>query len=125
MCNPEYYQSLIGSINQFAIFTSSDITFAASDPSQFNFNPTAKHLNAILHVFRCLKDTRNLFIIYKQQQHKLIILGHSNSDSAVYSKDIKSFIGYIFMIYHISAIWNSYKQITIAHFFIDLKYMRK
>ncbi len=80
MCNPEYYQRLTGSLNHLAVFTRPDIAFAASKLAQFNSNPTAKHLNAVLHVLRYLKGTRNLFIIYQRQEHKLIILGHSDSD---------------------------------------------
>jgi hypothetical protein len=80
ICNPEYYQRLIGSLNHLAVFTRPDIAFAASKLAQFNSNPTAKHLIAALHVLRYLKGTRNLSIIYKRQEYKLTILGHPDSD---------------------------------------------
>ena len=123
MCNPEYYQHLTGSLNHLAVFTRPDIAFAASKLAQFNSNPTAIHLNAALHVLRYLKDTRNLSIIYKRQEHKLIILGHSDSDWATDSNDRKSFTGYVFMIHDESATWNSHKQTTIAHSSTDSEYM--
>ena len=123
MCNPEYYQYLTGSLNHLAVFTRPDIAFAASKLAQFNSNPTAIHLNAALHVLRYLKGTRNLSIIYKRQEHKLTILGHSDSDWAADSNDRKSFTGYVFMVHGGPATWNSHKQTTVAHSSTDSEYM--
>ena len=123
MCNPEYYQRLIGSLNHLAIFTRPDIAFAASKLAQFNSNPTAKHLTAALHVLRYLKGTRNLAIIYKRQEHNLTIIGHSDSDWAADANDRKSCTGYCFMVHGGPATWNSHKQTTVAHSSTDAEYM--
>ena len=123
MYNSEYYQHLTRSLNHFTIFTRPDIIFIASKLAQFNSNPTTIYLITILHMLRYLKDTRNLSIIYKRQEHKLIILGHSNSDWTIDSNDRKSFTGYVFMIHDESATWISHKQTMITHSSTDSKYM--
>ena len=123
ICNLEYYQRLTGSLNHLAIFTRPDITFAASKLSQFNSDPIAKYLTTTLHVVRYLKGTRNLAIIYKRQEHKLTILGHSDSDWAADLNDRKSCTGYCFIINGGPATWNSHKQTTIAHSSTDAEYM--
>ena len=73
--------------------------------------------------YRYLKDTRNLSIIYKHQEYKLIILDHLDSDWATDPIDRKSFTGYMFMIHDDPATWNSHKQITVTHSFTDSEYI--
>src|SRR5438552_3110459 len=87
MCNADYYQRLISSLNHLAVFTRPDIAFSVSKLAQFNSNPTATHLMAALHVLRYLKGSRNLCIVYKQQEHTATILGHSDSDWGSDSND--------------------------------------
>jgi hypothetical protein len=123
MCNADYYQRLIGSLNHLAVFTRPDIAFSVSKLAQFNSNPTATHLTAALHMLRYLKGSRNLYIVYKRQEHTAIILGHSDSDWASDANDRRSFTGYLFMAYGGPITWTSHKQTMIAHSTSDAEYM--
>ena len=109
MCNVIFYQRLTGSLNHLAVFTRPDIAFAVSKLAQFNSNPTAIHLKAALHVLHYLKGTRNLCIVYKRQEQKVIIVGYSDSDWASDPNDRKSCTGYIFMAHGGPVSSTSYK----------------
>ena len=123
MCNAKYYQRVTGSLNHLAVYSRPDIAFAVSKLSQFNSQPTALHLNAALHVIRCLKGTRNLCLVYKRQEEKEIIKGYSDADWGSDSNDRKSYTGYIFMIHGGPVTWTSHKQTTIAHSTMEAEYM--
>jgi hypothetical protein len=112
MCSPDFYQHLTGSLNHLAVFTRPDIASACSKLAQFNSNPTSIHLTAPLRVLRYLKGTRNLCIVFKRQEHKDIIVGHSDSDWGSDPSHRKSFTGWVFMVNGGPATWNSHTQST-------------
>src|SRR5579862_1368518 len=123
MCNIDYYQRLVGSLNHLAVFTRPDIAFSVSKLAQFNSNPSATHLKAALHVVRYLKGSRNLCIVYKRQEHTATILGYSDSDWGSDVNGRRSFTGYLFMAYGGPVTWTSHKQTTVAQSTCDAEYM--
>ncbi|UYV80029.1 hypothetical protein LAZ67_18001468 [Cordylochernes scorpioides] len=75
------------------------------------YNPGQTHWTAIKNVFRYLKATPQLGILYASHQE---LTGYSDSD---YARDIdsrKSTTGYIFMLNHGAVSWSSQKQSTVA-----------
>ena len=65
--DPKGYQSIIGGLMFAAIVTRPDIMCAVGQLSQFNSNPSTKHLAAAKRVLRYLRGTARLGIRYEQQ----------------------------------------------------------
>src|SRR5437762_10544567 len=64
MVDPKEYQSIVGGLMFAAIVTRPDIMCAAGQLSQFNNNPSSKHLLAAKRVLRYHKGMSNLGITY-------------------------------------------------------------
>ncbi|UYV60737.1 hypothetical protein LAZ67_1002068, partial [Cordylochernes scorpioides] len=91
------YREAVGSLMFAYSVSRPDIAFATSQLSKYLDNPGQTHWTAIKSVFRYLKATPQLGILYASHQE---LTGYSDSD---YARDIdsrKSTTGYIFMLNH-------------------------
>jgi hypothetical protein len=124
------YQELIGSLSHAAIFSRPDISFAVSQLSRFNKQPTATHMAAARRVLRYLKGTSTLSIVneYKHRRgdHKREdpdILGFADASWANDKNNRKSVTGYLFNVAGGIVSHQSHKQHTVAHSSTGAEYM--
>jgi hypothetical protein len=91
--------------------TRPDITFAVSTVAQFLENPGAMHWEAVKRIFRYLKGTRNLRLVYGNENQDL--QGFVDADGA--SQDHRRAItGWVFMVDGGAVSWSSKKQEIIT-----------
>ncbi|UYV67990.1 hypothetical protein LAZ67_5002731 [Cordylochernes scorpioides] len=97
------------SLKQFDVKTA--FLYGDLDEVIYLDNPGQTHWTAIKNVFRYLKATPQLGILYANHQE---LTGYSDS---AFARDIdsrKSTTGYIFMLNHGAVSWSSQKQSTVA-----------
>jgi hypothetical protein len=63
------YQRAVGGLNWLATSTRPDLSVCVSLLSQFSHNPSEGHLEAVKHVMRYLKGTKNSGIRFTQSRH--------------------------------------------------------
>lgn len=98
------YKEAVGSLVFAMTCTSPDIAYAVMSVSQHLTNPGQR-------IFRYLKDTQNLGILYKRDQglHKLKLVGYSDANWVLNVNDRRSTLGYIFMLAGGAVSWASKK----------------
>ena len=80
-----------------SVSTRPDIAFAAGSLAMFSTKPTKDHWTALKRVFRYLRGTINLGILYSQKSSQECV-GFSDADWAGDINDRKSTSGYLFLI---------------------------
>jgi hypothetical protein len=113
---------MVGSLMYAAILTRPDIAFAVQTLSQFNLNPGPAHLTAVKRVFRYLRATLDLGILYRPDQHSALEL-FSDTDWANSPDDRRSVTGYLSMLAGGVVTYNSKKQPTTALSSMEAEYM--
>ena len=132
--NVKLYQQMVGSLMYIVIGTQPDIAFMVIHLSQFLTKPTKKHFDAIKHVFRYLKGTRDirLSFLYSQQQQQynasnasnaFILEGFIDSNFAGCPDTRRSISGYIFKLANCAISWRSRKQKSVATSTPEAEYM--
>src|SRR5215472_2286271 len=116
------YQSMIGSLMYAMLGSRPDISFAVNKLSQFGSNPDEEHLSAAIQVFRYLKGTQDLRLIYDGRKGTELI-GFSDSDWASDPDTRRSTTGYVFQIEGGIIAWASTKQRTVALSSVEAEYM--
>jgi hypothetical protein len=116
------YQNMVGSLMYAAISTRPDISFAVQTLSQFSLNPGPTHLTAVKHVFRYLRGSINLGIMFQSHSHSAIEL-FSDADWGNSPDDRRSVTGYLSMFSGGVVTWNSKKQPTTALSSMEAEYM--
>jgi hypothetical protein len=101
------YHEAVGSLMYASMGTRPDITFAVSTVAQFLENPGAAHWEAVKRIFRYLKGTRDMKLVYGDENRDL--QGWVDADGA--SQDHRRAIsGYVFMVDGGAVSWLSKKQ---------------
>ncbi|XP_041011270.1 secreted RxLR effector protein 161-like [Juglans microcarpa x Juglans regia] len=95
------------------ICTRPDIAYAVNVLSRFQSNPRQEHWKAAKKVMRYLKKTEGYILTFQHSNH-LEVVGYSDSDFAVYQDDLKSTLGYVFMLVGGAISWKSVKQTLVA-----------
>ena len=119
-CKPEdrkRYQSAVGSLMYAMLGTRPDIAFAVSVVSRYASNPTEAHWRAVKRIFRYLRSTITLELVYTGDFKPL--LGYSDADWAGDHDTRRSTSGYIFNI----GSWSSKRQPTVALSSCEAEYM--
>lgn len=104
------------------ITTRPDIFFAAQHLSQFSSNPSPEHLTALKRVYRYLKGTINLGIMYTATNTAYLTL-FTDADWANNLDDRRSISGYVSTISGGAITWSSKKQPTMALSSMEAEYM--
>jgi len=105
------YREAVGSLMYVSMETSPDITFAVSTVAQFLENPGPAHWDTVKHIFRYLKGTRDMRLVYGDEEKDL--QGYVDADGA--SQDHRRAIsGYVFMVDGGAVSWMSKKQEIIT-----------
>lgn len=102
------FKQIVGSL-MYLTATRPDIMYAVSLISRYMENPTEVHLLAAKRIFRYLKGTADLGILYKKGANSSLI-GFSDSDYAGDLDDRKSTSGFVFMMGSGAVSWSSKKQ---------------
>ncbi|GKC22274.1 hypothetical protein Tco_1024424, partial [Tanacetum coccineum] len=100
----------VGSLMYVVVCARPDIAHAMSVVSRYMARPGKEHWNAAKHIFRHLKGTSDVGLIYGGE-HEYLVAGYSNSD---YIKDLdarRSLTSYIFTIGNSVVTWKATLQL--------------
>ncbi|PPQ72971.1 hypothetical protein CVT26_014516, partial [Gymnopilus dilepis] len=101
------YREAVGSLMYASMGTRPDITFATSTVAQFMDNPGWVHWEAVKKIFRYLKGTKELELVYGGETRDLV--GFVDADGA--SQEHRHAIsGYVFIVDGGAVSWASKKQ---------------
>jgi len=101
------YREAVGSLMYAAMGTRPDIAFATSTVAQFFENPGQAHWEAVKRIFRYLKGTRDLSLVYGGKREDL--QGWVDADGAS-QEHRRAIPGYVFMVDDGAILWSSKKQ---------------
>ncbi|GJR57614.1 putative polyprotein [Tanacetum coccineum] len=91
------YASVAGSLMYAIVCTRPDIAHAMSVVSRYMAHPGKEHWNAVKRIFRYLKGTSDVGLIYGGEREYLVV-GYSDSDYAADLDARRSLTGYVFTI---------------------------
>jgi hypothetical protein len=117
----EWYAKAIGSLMYLMMGTRPDIAFAVSLCSRHLANPTNEHQTAVKRIFRYLKGSQNLELVYQGGLQPL--LGYTDSDWAGDLETRRSTSGYVFNLGTGAISWSSKRQRTVALSSCEAEYM--
>ena len=120
--DPVLYQSAVGSLLYLSTKTRPDIAYAVNSVARFSSNPTKQHWMAVKRIFRYLRGTTNLGLLYKKSSSNELI-GFSDADWGGDVKDFRSTSGYCFEIGGTIVSWRSKKQSCVALSTAEAEYM--
>jgi hypothetical protein len=101
------YREAMGSLMYAAMGTCPDIAFATSTVAQFLENPGRDHWGAVKRIFKYLKGTRNISLVYGGKDEDL--QGWTDADGAS-QEHRRAISGYILMVDGGAVSWSSKKQ---------------
>jgi hypothetical protein len=104
-----------------AVVTWPDIMCAVGQLSQFNTNPSSKHLFAAKRVLRYLAGTMDLGIVYGPSSTRLV--GLSDADWGGNLDTRRSTTGFVIMLNGGAIAWRSKRQTTVALSTMEAEYM--
>ena len=113
LVDPSLYQSAVGSLLYLATKTRPDISFAVGSVARYCSKPTREHWTAVKRIFRYLKGTSSLGLLYQPQSSRKLI-GYSDADWGGDGDDYKSTSGFCFEIGGTLVSWRSRKQPCVA-----------
>ena len=118
------YQSAVGSLLYLSTRSRPDIAFAVSCAARFCSKPTKPHWTAVKRIFRYLRGTTGLGLLYaKGADSDNTLVGYSDADWAGDCTDYKSTSGYLFQIGGTVVTWKSKKQSCVALSTAEAEYM--
>jgi hypothetical protein len=106
------YQSAVGSLMYAMLGTRPNLAYAVSFVSRFASNLTDDHLTAVKWIFRYLKGTSTMSLVYQGVIKRLS--GYSDADWAGIYTTRRSTSGYVFNIGSAAISWASKRQPTVA-----------
>jgi hypothetical protein len=115
------YRSIVGKLIFAAVVTRPDIMCAVGQLSQFNTNPSSKHLFAAKRVLRYLAGTMDLGIVYGPSSTRLV--GLSDADWGGNLDTRRSTTGFVIMLNGGAIAWRSKRQTTVALSTMEAEYM--
>lgn len=116
------YQQAVGCILYLTQGTRPDIAFAVNNVSRYNNCYTKTHWIAVKRIFRYLKGTKNLRLMFSKNA-KDYVFGFCDADWASDVNDRKSCTGYVFLRSGGAISWNSKRQPTVALSTTEAEYM--
>ena len=117
----EDYRKSVGSLMYASCCTRPDITAVVNRLAQFFNNPTERHMSAAKRVWRYLKGTTDLGIVFGSEEIQL--KGYSDADYAADKKDRRSVGAHVFKLANGPIFWQSKRQRTIATSTLEAEYM--
>ena len=102
------YRRVIGKLLYLATCTRPDTAYAVSYLSKFSACPSTQHWDALKHLIKYIKGTKNLRLTYNGNMTDMT--GYSDSDFAGDINTRKSTSGYAFIISGAATVWGSKQQ---------------
>jgi len=108
------YRQAIGSLIFLATVTRPDIAFIVNYLSRFMSNYNESHWNEVKKIFRYLKGTSGLGILYEKSTENTCLQGFSDADYACDLDTRRSTTGYLFKLAGGAVTWGSLRQRTVS-----------
>jgi hypothetical protein len=105
------YHEAVGFLMYAMLGTRPDIAYAVQTVSRFTKSPGPAHWEAVKKVFKYLKGTRELWLVYGRQGSMLE--GYSNADGSM-AEDRRAITGYAFTINGGAVSWSAKRQEIIS-----------
>ena len=105
----EPYREAVGSLNYLAVCTRPDIAYAVSLVSQVLDKPTKKHWKMVKRIFRYLKETKDMKLMYSSKPLDSLT-GYSDADFAGDKGTQKSHTGVVCLHNGTAISWISQRQ---------------
>ncbi len=106
------YQSAVGSLMYIMLGTRPDIAYSISVVSRYASNPTQTHWQAVKRIFRYLRGTHQMKLVFRGALKPLE--GYTDSDWAGDQDTRRSTSGYAFNVGSGVISWSSKRQPTVA-----------
>ena len=105
----KWFQATIGGLLFLILATRPDIAYCVITLARYASNPNIEHIMAVKRIFRYLKRTCYLGIVYSKQKklNSLNIIGYCDADYAGDIASAKSTSSYIFYIANALFMWKS------------------
>jgi hypothetical protein len=116
------YQQMIGSLLYVQIGTHPDISFAVSRLAQYASNPSPHHIRLAKYVFRYLKGTSDLKLVYDGACGNGLY-GYSDTSWGDNLDDRHSTAGYVFLLADAAISWCLRKQKTATQSSTEAEYI--
>nr|GEV55292.1 copia LTR rider [Tanacetum cinerariifolium] len=116
------YASVVGSLMYVMVCTRPDVAHAMSVASRYMAHPEKEHWNAVKHIFRYLKGTSDVGLIYGGE-HEYLVVGYSDSDYAVDLDARRSLTCYVFTIRNSVVSWKPTLQPSVALSTTEVEYI--
>jgi hypothetical protein len=98
------YHEAVESLMYASLGTRPDITYAVQTLSCFSIKPRPAHWDAVKHVFRYLKGTRDLWLLYGGKRGNLV--GYADADGNM-AEDHHAISGYTFLLHGGAVSWTT------------------
>ena len=115
------YASAVRSLMYAMLCTRPDICYSVGMVSRYQSNPGAKHWQAVKHILKYLRRTRNYTLVYWCED--LIPIGYTDLDFQSVLDFRKSTSGYVFTFGGGAISWRSVKQSCIADSTMKAEYV--
>ena len=103
------YVSNLGSIMYSMICTRPDVSYTLSVTSRYQSDPGEGHWVAVKNILKHLKKTKDLFLIYGDEDGDLHVKGYTDASFQYNRADSKFQLGYIFTLNGGAISWKSSK----------------
>ncbi|KAJ9552528.1 hypothetical protein OSB04_016573 [Centaurea solstitialis] len=117
------YASAIGSIMYAMLCTRPDVTYSVSVTSRFQQNPGEPHWVAVKNIFKYLRRTKEMFLVFGGSEDEISVIGYSDANFQTDRDDFRSQSGYVFTLNGGVISWKSSKQDTIAYSTTEAEYI--
>jgi len=120
----QLYQQAVGSLQYASVGTRMDITYAVGRLSQHLIDPTIRHWNAVLRVFRYLRGTTDYCLVFKlgSGNGNARLEGFTDADYAS-AQDRISISAYTFIFNGAAIAWSSKRQRAISTSTLEAEYI--
>jgi len=108
------YLSAVGALMYLAVTTRPDITNAVSILARFNSNPGPTHWKAVKHLFRYLKGTMDLKLVYRPSDSTELFTSYSDADHGGAKDSGRSTGSYLLKVGTGAVSWSSKLQPVVA-----------
>ncbi|CAM8924307.1 unnamed protein product [Rhodiola kirilowii] len=116
------YSSAVGSLMYAMVCTRPDIAHAVSVVSRFMGQPEKEHWQAVKRIFRYLRGTSDVGLIYGSDS-QCLVTGYTDSDYAGDVDSRRSMTGYVFTLGGSIVSWKATLQPTITLSTTEAEYM--
>ena len=116
------YASVVGSLMYAMVCTRPDLAHAVSVVSRFMGQPGREHWQAVKRIFRYLRGTSDVGVIYVGDT-QCLVTGYSDSDYAGDVDTRRSMTGYVFTLGGSVVSWKATLQPTVTLSTTEAEYM--